>query len=119
MLVGMGPPMESREFLKRFALPFPLVCDPDQKLYKAYGLKKMGTLGFLSPSLALKGLSAAAGGNLVGMPVGDVKQLAGVFVVDTSGQVRFRHLSTDPADFASADDILAALKSFSSGGSHD
>ena len=118
VLVGMGPPKESREFLKRFALPFPLICDPDQRLHKAYGLKKMGALGFLSPSLALKSLSAVAGGNLVGMPEGDVKQLAGVFIIDTTGRIRFRHLSTDPADFASAEDLLAALESLSLGGSH-
>lgn len=111
MLVGMGPPKESGAFLKKFELPFPMICDPDRKLYEAYGLKRMGTLGFLSPSLALKSLGALAGGNLVGMPEGDVKQLAGVFIIDTSGHVRFRHLSADPSDFPSAEDVLAVLKS--------
>ncbi|MCF8128431.1 MAG: redoxin domain-containing protein [Deltaproteobacteria bacterium] len=113
VLVGMGPPKESEAFLKRFELPFPMICDPERKLYAAYGLKRMGTLGFLSPSLALKSLSALAGGNLVGMPEGDVKQLAGVFIIDTTGHVRFRHLSDDPSDFPPVKDILAALKSIS------
>ena len=113
VLVGMGPPKESREFLEKFALPFLMVCDPNRKLYDAYGLKRMGTLGFLSPSLALKGLSALAGGNLVGMPEGDVKQLAGIFIIDNSGHVRFRHLSADPADFPPAEDVLAAVESAS------
>jgi len=107
----MGPPKESEEFLEKFKLPFPMICDPDRKLYDAYGLKRMGSLGFLSPSLALKSLSALAGGNLVGMPEGDVKQLAGVFIIDTKGHVRFRHLSDDPSDFPPAKDVLAALKS--------
>ena len=111
VLVGMGPPKASRAFLKKFGLPFPMVCDPDRKLYEAYGLKRMSTLGFLSPSLALKSLSALSGGNRVGMPEGDVKQLAGVFIIDTTGHVRFRHLSADPSDFSSAEDVLAALKS--------
>jgi hypothetical protein len=113
VLVGMGPPKESEEFLKKFALPFEMVCDPERKLYGAYGLKRMGTLGFLSPSLVLKSLSAVAKGNLVGIPEGDVKQLAGVFVIDITGHVGFRHLSADPADFASAENILAALKDLS------
>ncbi len=107
----MGPPEESRAFLEKFELPFPIICDPKRKLYEAYGLKRMGTLGFLSPKLALKSLSALAGGNLVGMPEGDVKQLAGVFIIDKTGHVRFRYLSADPSDFASAEDVLAALKS--------
>ena len=110
VLVGMGPPKETEEFLKKFSLPFEMVCDPDRKLYDAYGLKRMGTLSFLSPSLALKGLSAMAKGNMVGIPEGDVKQLAGVFIIDRTGHVAFRYLSADPADFASADNILAALK---------
>ena len=113
LLVGMGSPKGSKEFLKRFEVPFPMVCDPDRKLYDDYGLKRMGILGFLSPSLALKSLSAVAQGNLVGMPEGDVKQLAGVFIIDVSGVVLFRHLSADPADFPPAEDVLAALGSIS------
>ncbi len=111
MLVGMAPPKEAGAFLKKFDLPFPMICDPDRKLYEAYGLKRMGTLGFLSPSLAIKSLSALAGGNLVGIPEGDVKQLAGVFIIDKTGKVRFRYVSEDPSDFPPAQDVLAALKS--------
>ncbi len=113
VLVGMGPPKESREFLERFKVPFPMICDPERRLYDIYGLKKMGTLDFLSPSLALKSLSAVAQGNMAGMPEGDVKQLAGVFIIDNSGHVRFRHLSADPADFPPAEDVLRALESIS------
>ena len=113
VLVGMGSPKASKEFLKRFQVPFPMICDPERKLYDIYGLKRMGVLDFLLPSLALKSLAAVAQGNLVGMPEGDVKQLAGVFVIDSSGHVRFRHLSADPADFPPAEDVLAALESIS------
>ena len=113
-LVGMGTPKASGAFLKKFGLPFPMICDPNRKLYEAYGLKRVGTLSFLSPSLALKSLSTLAEGNMVGMPEGDVKQLAGVFIIDTTGHVRFRHLSADrPSDFSPAEDVLAALKSLS------
>lgn len=111
VLVGMGSPKESGEFLERFKIPFPMICDPEQRLYGIYGLKKMGVLDFLSPSLALKSLSAVAQGNMAGIPEGDVKQLAGVFIIDISGLVRFRHLSADPADFPPAEDVLGALES--------
>jgi peroxiredoxin len=111
VLVGMGPPKESRVFLEHFKVPFPMICDPERKLYDIYGLKKMGVLGFLSPSLALKSLSAVAQGNMAGIPEGDVKQLAGIFIIDNSGHIRFRHLSGDPADFPSAEDVLEALDS--------
>ena len=111
VLVGMGSPKESKAFLKRFRIPFPMICDPKQTLYGAYGLKRMGILGFISPSLAIKSLSVVAQGNLGGMPEGDIKQLAGVFVIDASGIIQYRHLSEDPADFPSAEDVLEAVKS--------
>ncbi len=111
VLVGMGSPKESKVFIKRFQIPFPLICDPERSLYGAYGLKRMGILDFISPSLAIKSLSAVAQGNLAGMPEGDVKQLAGVFIVDTSGVIQYRHLSADPADFPPTEDVLTAAKS--------
>jgi len=111
VLVGMGPPKEAGKFLERFKIPFPMICDPKRRLYDIYGLKKMGVLGFLSPSLVLKSLSAVAQGNLAGIPEGDVKQLAGVFVIDPSGLIQFRHLSADPADFPPAEEVLAVLES--------
>jgi len=113
VLVGMGPPKESREFLERFKVPFPMICDPELRLYDIYGLKKMGVLGFLSPSLALKSLLAVAQGDMAGIQEGDVKQLAGVIIIDASGHVRFRHLSADPAEFPAVEDVLGALESVS------
>ncbi len=111
VLVGMGTPEESEAFRKKFELPFPLICDPNRQLYHVYGLKRMGVLGFISPALALKSLAAVAGGHRAGAPQGDVKQLAGVFVIDTKGMVRFRHLSADPADFPPARDLLKKVSS--------
>lgn len=113
VLVGMGSPKESKAFIKRFQIPFPLICDPKRSLYGAYGLKRMGFLDFISPSLAIKSLSAVAQGNLAGMPEGDIKQLAGVFIIDASGVIKYRHLSADPADFPPAEDVLTAAKSIS------
>jgi len=113
VLVGMGSPKESKAFIKRFQIPFPLICDPERSLYGAYGLKRMGVLDFISPSLAIKSLSAVAQGNLAGIPQGDVKQLAGVFVIDAYGVIQYRHLSADPADFPSAEDVLGVVKSIS------
>ena len=113
VLVGMGSPKESKAFIKRFQIPFPLICDPKRSLYGAYGLKRMGILDFISPSLAIKSLAAVALGNLAGMPEGDVKQLAGVFIIDTSWVIQYRHLSAGPADFPPAEDVLTTVKSIS------
>jgi len=109
VLVGMGTPSESAEFAAKYNIPFAIVADPEKKLYRKFGLKQMSTLGFLSPSLALKGVAAIAGGHGIGMPQGNVRQLAGVFIINTAGEMVFSHLSSNPADHPDAATLLAAL----------
>jgi peroxiredoxin len=110
VLVGMGTPSESAEFAAKFNVPFPIVADPQKKLYRKFELKQMATLGFFSPSLALKGVAAIVGGHGIGMPQGDVRQLPGVFIIDTAGQIVFSHFSSNPADHPDSKTILAALQ---------
>ena len=109
VLVGMGTPSESVEFAEKFKVPFPIVADPQKKLYRKFELKEMSTLGFFSPSVALKGVAAIVGGHGIGTPRGDVRQLPGVFIIDTAGQIVFSHFSKDPADHPDSKTILAAL----------
>ena len=109
VLVGMGTQSESAEFAAKFKVPYPMVADPEKKLYRKFGLKQMSAIGFFSPGLALKGITALAGGHGIGIPRGDVRQLPGVFIIDTAGQVVFSHFSNDPADHPDSKTILAAL----------
>jgi len=109
ILVGMGTPSESEEFAAKFNVPFPIISDPQKKLYRKFRLKQMSTLGFFSPSVALKGVAAIVGGHGIGIPQGDVRQLAGVFIINTAGQIVFSHFSGNPADHPDAETIIAAL----------
>ena len=109
VLVGMGTPSESAEFAAKFKSPFPVVADPQKKLYRQFELKQMSTLGFFSPSLALKGVAAIVGGHGIGMPQGDVRQLPGVFIINTAGEIVYSHFSSNPADHPDAKTIIAAL----------
>ena len=109
VLVGMGTPSESAEFAEKFEVPFPIVADPHKKLYRRFELKQMSALGFFSPSLALKGVSAIAGGHGLGLPQGDVRQLPGVFIINTTGEIVYSHFSSNPADHPDAKTIIAAL----------
>ena len=109
MLVGLGAPQEAEAFRKEFDLSFPIVCDPERHLYAAYGLKKMSLWGFASPALLVKGVKALGQGHSMGLPKGDIYQLSGVFIIDTSGRIRFSYYARDPADHPSPDTILAAV----------
>jgi peroxiredoxin len=109
VLVGLGTPSEADEFAATYNIPFPIVADPEKKLYRKFGLKQMSTLGFLSPGLALKGVTAILGGHGIGMPQGDIRQLPGVFIINTAGQIISSHIAENPADHPDAASILATL----------
>ena len=110
VLVGMGTPAETSAFSERFDVPFPMVADPKRNLYRAFELGRMRHRELLSPSLALKGVSAMAQGHLLGLPQGDVRQLPGVFVIATDGTIVFGHYSREPADHPTPETILDALQ---------
>jgi len=109
VLAGMGSPRETEAFRQRFQIVFTVISDPDRKLYNTYHLTRMGFLGFFSPSLAFKGLSAMSRGHLMGLPEGDIHQLAGAFIIDTAGRIWFEHRSRDAADYPGTDEILEEL----------
>lgn len=109
VLVGLGAPEQAEAFRKDFDLNFPIVCDPNLVLFKAYKLKRMGLLQLASPSLMVKGVKAMSQGYRMGKPQGDIYQLPGVFIIDTKGLIRLSHYGKDPADHPSAEDILDAV----------
>jgi peroxiredoxin len=110
MLVVMATPEESSAFEMKFDIPFPLISDPKMKLYQAFGLKKVSALELLSPSVAFKGILAVTKGHTIGIPIGDVRQLPGVFIINTDGSVVYSYFARDPSDHPDPDAILEALK---------
>ena len=105
----MGAPAECAAFLKKSDIPFPMIADPQQALYRQFHLKRMSPLGVLSPTLAIKSVAAVARGSGIGKPIGDVLQLPGVFMIDSSGRIVFSHQPAGPADHADPDTILKGL----------
>ena len=110
MLVGMGTPEESSAFEMKFDIPFSLISDPKRQLYQAFGLKQVSALELLSPSVAFKGFLAMTKGHTIGIPIGDVRQLPGVFIINTDGRIVYSHFASDPSDHPDPDAILEALK---------
>ena len=109
VLVGLGSSGEAEAFRKALALKFPVVCDPDRRLFGAYGLKRMNLFQLASPSLMLKGVKALSQGHTMGLPRGDVYQLPGVFIIDRKGRIRYSHIGRDPADHPAAEEIVSAV----------
>jgi len=116
VLVGMGTPAECAEFLRKFDVPFPMIADTQQALYRQFHLKRISPLEAFSPTVAIKGLAAMARGFGIGKPVGDILQLPGAFVIDSSGRTVFSHQPSGPTDYAGPDTLLKALAGASSAG---
>ena len=109
VLVGMGTPKQTREFIDRFDVPFPMICDPDQHLYRDFAIERMSPMGFFSPGMALRGIAAMAQGHTMGLPEGDVRQLPGVVIIERDGGIVYRYDAAGPADHPSPDTLIDVL----------
>ena len=111
VLVGLGTPEESAAFKERFEVPFPLIADPEKKVFGAFRLKQASFGSLLTPAMAARGITAMFKGHLMGAAVGDVRQLPGVFIIDTTGRIRFSHHAAHAADHPDAAVLLDVLRS--------
>lgn len=96
VLVHMGEPDFGRDFFRKYELgDLPQISNPNQALYRAFGLRR-GSLGaLLGPRVWFRGLHAALlEGHGVGKVEGDAFQMPGIFLI-FHGQVlrSYRHLS--------------------------
>jgi peroxiredoxin len=107
VLVGLGIPDRAEAFKKQFSLSFPIICDPEKKLYQTYGLGRGSVARMASPAFLLKGLKTLLQGHTPGIPRDDIMQMPGVFLIDTSGNIRYAHYSKDPSDNPSIETLLA------------
>ncbi len=110
VLVGLGTLEATKAFQSRFDVPFTMIADPQKQLFNAFQLKQAGPKDLLSLGMAAKGLSAMFRGHHLGIPKGDVRQLPGVFIIDTGGRICFRHYARNPADHPSAEDLLVRVR---------
>jgi len=109
MLVGMGSVEETADFRRKFDLPFPMVSDPQRRLYHAFHLEMMSMTSVFSPHMVMRTASALTRGHGVGLPHGDVRQLSAVFIIDQGGTILHRHLGKDPSDHPRPEEILGYL----------
>ena len=112
VLVGLGTPDRAEAFKNQFSLSFPIICDPEKKLYQTYGLGRGSVARMASPAFLLKGLKTLSQGHTPGIPRDDIMQMPGVFLIDTSGNTRYSHYSKDPSDNPSIETLLALKDMF-------
>jgi len=110
VLVGLGNVEQTAEFKERFDVPFPMIADPEKRLFEAFRLKQASAAALLYVKMVFRGVTAMAKGHGIGVPKGDVRQLPGVFIIDTDGRILFSHHASGPADHPRPETLLTALR---------
>nr|WP_285733441.1 peroxiredoxin-like family protein [Kitasatospora phosalacinea] len=97
-------------------LPFPLVADPEQRLYRAYGVER-GARALLDPRVwpsIVRGLARSVPLVLRGRerppasrPLGGRLGLPADFLLGSDGRIAAAHYGTHAADHWSVDQVLA------------
>ena len=104
----MGDEAQSAEFARHYRLEkVSFISDPGRELYRALSLVRGSLRQFLGPKVWIRGLhSALLERHGFGKPVGDVRQMPGVFLVHRGEVLRsFIHESS-----ADKPDYLALAK---------
>lgn len=107
--VFQSPPEKMAEYVGKLDPPFPLIADPQEKLYKLYGLGS-SPVGFMNPGMLWKIAKAYKSGVLkIGAPDGTVDRIPGDFLIDENGVVRDIFNGSDISDHIPFDRINAFI----------
>lgn len=95
VFVGMGEPDQTESFRKRMASEHPYICDPDRVLYQAFGLTRGRLSDVLGPKMFVRGFGATLRGHWVGVPIGDIWQMPGIFRIEVDGTISWEYRAAD------------------------
>lgn len=109
-----------KEFIRVYGpYPFPLLGDPEQKAYRGLQLKKVSAVK--SGKIMFDYLKTGRMREIFpkdreqarivrkAMVTQDVYQLGGAWLIDTDGEVLWRHIDEEPAAHATIPEIMEAL----------
>ena len=97
-------------YVKKTNLTWPLLQDPEQELYKAYGMTHANWWSIYGLPSIWRYLKLMFRGHMPGKPGKDWSQLGGDVLIDPSGIVRLHHVSTSPHDRPSIGTLLATVE---------
>jgi peroxiredoxin len=111
VLIGLGRPDQAGWFCEQHELSFACVVQPDRSAHKAFLLRRGTVNQTLGPGVWLPWVRNQLTGKrqTAWQGQGDVAQLPGTFVVDTSGIVRYVHRARRSSDIAPNEEILRAV----------
>ncbi len=103
--VFQSPASSISEYVGKQAPPFPLLCDPEERLYELYGLES-SLAGFMSPANAGNLARASAKGFLPGRMEGTKTRLPADFLIDERGVIQRALYARVIGEHMAVDEVL-------------
>ncbi len=97
VFVGSGTPLMAQAFQEEYCPESRVFVDPELEAFRAFGLRR-GTWTNLNIRTALRALRAYGDGHRQVEVQGDPWQQGGVFVIDSTGRVRYSYVSRFAGD---------------------
>lgn len=101
---------DAKEWLETHQLPYPLLLDPELRLFKELGLKRS-----VEKVWGVSSMVSYAEERLAGVAAGrayeedDVHLMAGDYITDCTGKLVFSYNGIDSQDRPSTEQVLSAL----------
>lgn len=96
--------------VKRGDLPFDIVCDPDQTLYRQFEIAPAKSqMGLVDPKAVAKIAKAKAAGFQHGESEGEELQLPATFVLDGDRRVVYAHYGSSAGDIPAPEELSRLL----------
>ncbi len=111
LVVLQSDPSLVKEALEKRPLPYPIVCDPDQELYRAFSIEpaksmaKMADLRMIS-----KVAKARSAGFQHGAYEGNELQLPAAFVIDSDRKLCYVHYAKTGGDMPKVTELTQLLR---------
>jgi peroxiredoxin len=90
--------------------PFTIICDPEQAIFKLYGVEPGNILHYIAPSVILKSFRASRSGIKRGLKEGNEMQRPAVFIIDRHKMVAWAYHGRNIGDLPENAVIAAKLK---------
>lgn len=100
----------ARDRFERLELPWPVVLDPDRRLYIEYGMDRAPLRRVWGLRTLLTYARLLSRGRSLAPATGDTRQRGGDVIIDPDQIVRQVHVGDGPADRPSIDELLATCR---------
>ena len=107
VVVLQSEPENITALVKQDELPFQIACDPDESLFRLYGVMPGSIFRYATPSVIKKAMRAKKLGFAHGKSEGKEMQLPAVFLIGRDMKVEYAYYGKNVGDVPENDDLLA------------